>query len=264
MHSDRIYLMKLSPDDQDNIIDQLNALAAKHDYGKIFCKVPEWAKDIFEAAGYTREATIPGYYKGIASVYFYSRFRSEERRIIKPKRKEAIDKHLALARSKFNKLSGKKPRAKLNIMKLGHEHADALVVLYREVFDSYPFPIHNPDYLKETMDSHIDYFGIFEDGALIAAASSEKDILALNAEMTDFATLPGQRGRGLASAILARMEREMLDQGYYTLHTIARAQSAGMNITFSKLGYEYGGTLVNNTQIAGRIESMNIWYKRIR
>ena len=35
----------------------------------------------------------------------------------------------------------------------------------------------------------------------------------------------------------------------------------GMNITFAKQKYIFAGTLVNNTDISGGIESMNIWYK---
>jgi len=34
-----------------------------------------------------------------------------------------------------------------------------------------------------------------------------------------------------------------------------------MNITFSRMGYRYSGTLLNNTNISGRLESMNVWYK---
>jgi hypothetical protein len=34
-----------------------------------------------------------------------------------------------------------------------------------------------------------------------------------------------------------------------------------MNITFAKCGYIFGGTLINNTQISGSIESMNLWHK---
>jgi len=45
--------------------------------------------------------------------------------------------------------------------------------------------------------------------------------------------------------------------------TIARAMSTGMNITFACCGYNYAGTLVNNTNISGSIESMNVWYKNI-
>jgi len=44
-------------------------------------------------------------------------------------------------------------------------------------------------------------------------------------------------------------------------YTIARALSAGMNVTFARAGYDYGGTLTNNTNICGQIESMNVWYK---
>ena len=53
----------------------------------------------------------------------------------------------------------------------------------------------------------------------------------------------------------------MKRQGMHTAYTIARSLSAGMNITFAKLGYVFAGTLTNNTNISGKIESMNVWYK---
>jgi hypothetical protein len=34
-----------------------------------------------------------------------------------------------------------------------------------------------------------------------------------------------------------------------------------MTITFTKYGYIFGSTLINNTQISGSSESMNLWYK---
>jgi hypothetical protein len=34
-----------------------------------------------------------------------------------------------------------------------------------------------------------------------------------------------------------------------------------MNLAFCRSRYRYGGTLANNTQIAGAIESMNVWFK---
>ncbi len=53
----------------------------------------------------------------------------------------------------------------------------------------------------------------------------------------------------------------MAKRGIATLYTIARAISPSMNITFAKCGYAFGGTLINNTQISGSIESMNLWHK---
>ncbi len=66
---------------------------------------------------------------------------------------------------------------------------------------------------------------------------------------------------GLAVCLLARMEQEMMLRNITTAYTIARALSPSMNISFSKMGYHYGGTLINNTNIDGQIESMNVWYK---
>jgi beta-lysine N6-acetyltransferase len=78
-------------------------------------------------------------------------------------------------------------------------------------------------------------------------------------EMTDFATLPELRGQGAAQSLLLAMEEAMRARGLQLAFTIARAYSAGMNVTFAKCGYRYGGTLCNNTNISGNIESMNLW-----
>jgi putative beta-lysine N-acetyltransferase len=142
------------------------------------------------------------------------------------------------------------------------EDAPAMAALYREVFKTYPFPIHDPAYLKKTMDENIIYFGIERQGALLGLSSIEMDKKNAAAEMTDFAVLPAHRGDGLAQQLLTQMERTIPALGIKTMFTIARARSAGMNITFAKNGYSYAGTLINNTNISGQIESMNVWYKR--
>ena len=129
------------------------------------------------------------------------------------------------------------------------------------MFASYPFPIHDPDYLIETMRSHVCYFVAEKDGKIAAASSGEMDQENRNAEMTDFATLPDHLGNGLAVHLLKFMEPEMRKRNIATLYTIARAISPGMNITFAKCGYTFGGTLINNTQISGSIESMNLWHR---
>jgi putative beta-lysine N-acetyltransferase len=139
----------------------------------------------------------------------------------------------------------------------------AMADIYREVFPSYPFPVHDPAYLRETMQSHVLYFGVESNGRLLALSSAELDSHGKNAEMTDFATLPASLGRGFAANLLAAMEPEAARHGIRTLYTIARAVSPGMNITFARLGYEFGGRLINNTQISGSIESMNVWYKQL-
>lgn len=48
-----------------------------------------------------------------------------------------------------------------------------------------------------------------------------------------------------------------------TAFTIARALSYPINATFARAGYAWAGTLVNNTNICGGFESMNVWYRAL-
>ena len=98
---------------------------------------------------------------------------------------------------------------------------------------------------------------------MVAAASAETQPPHRSAEMTDFATLPEQRGAGLAQHLLAALESDMADLGIFNLYTIARARSAGMNRVFYNRGYEWTGTLVNNCHISGSFEDMHVWCRRI-
>jgi putative beta-lysine N-acetyltransferase len=107
------------------------------------------------------------------------------------------------------------------------------------------------------------FFGGWEGGELVAAASMEPGGAPGAVEMTDFATLPSHRGEGLATVLLSRMEDAAREARERVAFTIARAVSFGMNITFARRGYRFSGTLVNNTQIGGAIESMNVWYKML-
>lgn len=149
------------------------------------------------------------------------------------------------------------------VIALAEEDADEISAVYKRVFKSYPFPIHDPNYIRKTMRDRIRYFGIRDQGELLALSSAEMDLVAKNAEMTDFATLPEARGKKSAFHLLRAMEGEMKHLGIKTLYTIARLTSLPMNKTFLKQGYTYSGTLINNTNIAGSIESMNVLYKHI-
>ena len=123
--------------------------------------------------------------------------------------------------------------------------------------------IFDGNYILKTMNKNINYFGIFENEKLVALASSEMDLVNLNTEMTDFATLHEYRGNNFSFHLLKEMEKDAKAKGIKTAYTIARAKSTGINMTFTKMDYEFGGTLINNTNICGNIETMNVWYKTL-
>lgn len=258
--NDRIYLMKLDPVDFPGIVSAMEDLAHTQSYSKIFAKVPEEFRDSFLEYGYLEEGRVPRFYEGQKTAVFVSKFLASWRGMATDQQR--IQDVLAATEAKQADAPSYGP-SQLQAVELGPEHAGQTAHLYDTVFDSYPFPIYDPAYIRETMHSHVRYFGVFDREQLVALASSEIDTTGQNVEMTDFATAPEYRSKGLAGFLLAHMETVMREAGLYTAYTIARAVSYGMNITFARAGYVYGGTLINNTNIAGNLESMNIWYKHL-
>lgn len=260
--NDRIYLIKLVEADSPYIIDMLEELVGHYRYSKIFCKIPSRSVPLFLAAGYFIEGYIPKFYNGEEDCFFVSRFL----------RSDPLKTFSTQSMQQLAKLLGTPPddsaytdddSSVYTIRILDRENVECMTKIYTEVFQSYPFPIYDPEYLIKTMDDNMQYFGAFKDEQLVALSSSEIDFESKNAEMTDFATHPQHTGHNLSSILLAFMERSMKQQGITTLYTIARLDSIPMNKTFVRSGYNYSGTLLNNTHIAGSIESMNIYYKHL-
>ena len=256
-NNQRIYLMKSSREDLPHLLTELDELADKHEYSKIFAKVPSSQSEIFLLSGYQIEATVPGLFNGKEQGHFMGKYPVQQRAL--ETQAVLVEDVLKKAKDKQGLVSGV-ALTDFRCRPLFKEDMSEAASLYRQVFASYPFPIDDADYLVKTLD-HIAYYGAWSDSQLVALSSAEIDYNNANAEMTDFATHQDYEGKGLASQLLARMETDMKDRQIKALYTIARAYSYGMNITFSKNGYFYSGTLTNNTQISGKLESMNVWYK---
>jgi len=263
--NNRVYVMKLAQPDIPDIIRYADDLAHKEGYTKIFVKVPESAVEIFVNSGYISEATVPFFFQGKEPAVFMVKY-------LDSKRKEITDAAiiadtLSAALSVAFGHAGERSAHELpDGFSLMHAHAgDAqnIAALYRTIFKTYPFPIVDPDYIRESMKGQIRYFVIRKSHTLAAVASCEIDEESGNAEVTDFATSPLFQGRGFAGILLHAMETELKKEGILLAYTIARAISRPINATFAGAGYQYGGMLQNNTNICGSTESMNVWYKKL-
>ncbi len=259
--NDRIYLMHLSPSDHDSILEDLESIAQKNNYSKIFAKIPSSQKEDFLSFGYREEAFVPGFFDGKEDASFMCKYFTRSRMVDEDAKvnKEVLETAL----SKDSKDESFRLGGNASCTLCTEEDVERMAEIYNEVFATYPFPIHDPSYLLKTISDNVVYFCIKEDDRIVALASSEMDIENNNVEMTDFATLPECRGKGYSQYLLSYMEKEMAERGVLTSYTIARAGSFGMNIVFSRNSYRYAGTLVKNTNIGGKLESMNIWYKSL-
>lgn len=260
-YNDRIYLLKFHRSDFPAILDELGELALEKQYSKIIAKVPSFAKDEFMKNGYSVEAYIPGFYNGNEDVFFMGNYLSEERmqNCDHEKLREILN---AAAVRSFEGWAAKLPDG-FYYETCDHHDTHQISEVYRNVFETYPFPIHDPEYIRKTMDENFIYFSIRKNNKIVALSSTEMDVDSQNVEMTDFATLPEYQGNGFGLYLLQKMEDEMHKRNISTAYTIARSLSYGINMIFAKMGYAYSGTLLKNTNISGKFESMNVWFKRL-
>lgn len=208
--------------------------------------------------GFSFEARIDGFFLG-SDCLFFSKFFSDERRT-SPHwvQEDGIIKsvyHLAEPAQTIT------PPKDYVLKKMNETDAKGLSDLYKTVFQIYPTPLNDPEYIIKTMKEGTIYFGFVHDGQIVSAASAEVNLFYKNAEMTDCATLKEHRKHGLMKVLLARLEVELIDNGIYCSYSIARALSFGMNAALYQLGYAYRGRLVNNVFIYDKIENMNVWVK---
>lgn len=143
------------------------------------------------------------------------------------------------------------------------QDAYQMAKLYDTVFKTYPTRMNDPEYIQEMMDDHV-YFTIVEyDGQVVSASSADRLPTFNAAEMTDCATLADHRNQGLLYVQFAHLTNHMKQKGLQTLFCYARSISVGMNLINARNGFTYGGRMVQNSNIDGRLECMNIWFKNL-
>ncbi|HHX60244.1 MAG TPA: putative beta-lysine N-acetyltransferase [Epulopiscium sp.] len=266
--NDRIYLMDLAKEDMPEILGTLDQMAATYGYTKIFAKVPKGFSKSFVENGYATEAVVPDFFNGTEDCLFMGKYRDKQRekQVDHKLNNEVIER--ALLKRPIKSLELKVDNYQLpnhfSLRKAKPSDADEMSKLYAKVFDSYPFPVFESKYIRETMDNHVVYFTICKGYEIVALSSCEMYMKDASVEMTDFAVFPAYRGYNFSYLLLREMEKEMKKQGIKTAYTIARSCSYGMNNTFAKCGYDFSGILVKNTQIGGKIEDMNVWYKSLK
>lgn len=255
--SNRLYILKFSENGKSKHIRDLLNFAVEQQYTKVIGKIPKTKLSLFLRNGFKMEATVPKFYNGKITCCFVSKFIDIQRAVFEPTSLKTFKNVLA----NYEQKTGEQIKSGFELRPLLTNDVDLMTNVFNRVFETYPFPIHDADYIRHTMENDVCYYGIFETGKLLAISSAEVDRHSENAEMTDFAVLPEARGKGLSKILLAYMENQMHDAGIKTLYTIARLESLAMNKTFLGAGYSYAGTLINNTNISGGIESMNVLYK---
>lgn len=236
-------------------------LARDKGLGKVLCNCRVRDLVFFRKMGFVVEGLISGFFRG-RDAYCVSFFLNKDR--VHSKREEEEEEILKMC---FDEKRISKPRKideQYKIRDCVEDDIPQMIKLFKKVFKTYPAPVFEEEYLREMINEKILFKGVFSTNGLISIASADLDSKNLNAEITDCATYPKYRGRGLLSNLINELEEDLKARGYYILYSLSRAINAGINISLRKQGYYYGGRLINNCNICGGFEDMNIWIKNLK
>lgn len=243
-----------------SLIDKVEELVLVHKAEKLIVKVRREDYFTFLEKGLQPEAVVDGYFLG-SDAHFFSKFYTPERKkndhwVIEDGMIHNIYQLDTAIQKPF-------PPKEYELRKADLSCAGELASLYQQVFQIYPTPLHDLEYIKKTIQDGTIYYAFFYSGKIISAASGEVNYFYKNAELTDCATLKEHRKYGLMKIILQELEGELKRKGIYCAYSIARSLSFGMNAVLFQLGYSYRGRLLNNCFIYDKLENMNMWVKNL-
>lgn len=258
----RLKVLSYTARDYEAMVEKFRFLAEANRFDKIWVQAGSKDWEHFLRHGYILEGLLKYANRG-STVFMVSKFRSQRRLQSRNLMKEIRLIEEIMARKRRAKPVSLPPGYALDYAR--EEDVEGMLELYRRVFKTYPSPLTYKEYLLSNLHREAIFRVVRNaDGKVVAAASADLDPGRLSAELTDCATHPDERGKGLMTLLLASLESDLRRLNYVCAYTLARAPSYGMNAAFHSLGYEFNGRMINNCDIYGDFEDMNLWVKDLR
>lgn len=234
--------------------------SSRQHLGKVICYCDSKTYKYFDEAKFELEGKIDGYFKGkdaFCMSYFIDRNRKKCNGVCS---KNLLVKQCLDIKGTFIKQD---KNFSYCIRNANENDIEEMTDLFAVVFSTYPSPVYDEEYLRETMKEKVLYKVATYNEKIISIASADMNKENLNAEITDCATYLNYRGKGILSNIIYSLECDLKNMGFITLYSLSRALVPGINIALSKHDYKYTGRLVNNCNMCDAFEDMNIWVKKI-
>ena len=252
-YNERLKIYGAKPDSLDP------ACVTEANVGKVTVYALPGEADSWEELGFQKEAVIRGFYED-EDAHLWAAYTEEARAC--SERESLHQTNVAIAVAKPVSPEVKLPGG-FHCEVAAAEDSLEIADLMGNTFTDYPTPISS-ELIEHQIRNQLNHFRLVRDkaGQVAAVASAELDHERASAEMTDCATRPEDRGRGLMGYLLDRIASDIGEvYEIRDLYTLARADEVGMNCVFSKLGYDFCGRLVNNCRMPNGWESMNVWCK---
>lgn len=258
LYSDRLRCDHPQIEDGEALGLALRMEAARSERGRIVVLAEEPISAGLESVGFEVEAVMPGFYQGENDCQILSYALNEDRAEVgHPAEVSAVDALLGRAKPATHS------HPTVETERAGTEDAAEIAGLITATFDQYPTPSGDPEYISQSIAAGTPFRIVRDEGEVIACASADLIRSARTAELTDCATRPEARGRGLMQGILGDLMDDLRQMDYPTAFTLARARIPGVNLAFQRLSFEYRGRMTRSCRIGGGLEDMNVWSRSL-
>lgn len=262
-YNKRLKFFDVHPEDMESqlLTDDYDLKKIKQRFSKLIAYGKPKNSDHWEELGFQNEATIHGFFENGKDAEIWSYYLDSERS--KPESEEQISSVLITAKNKKIALPKKPEGYKTKVA--SKEDAKQISEFLKKTFSDYPSDL-SEEYIQDNIKKQTTHYRMIfdQENKLASVASAEINHEQKNAELTDCATDPIHRNKGLIGYNLTLLENDVLNHFQIKdLYTMARAREYGMNCAFAKLGYQFTGTLTKNCRMPTGWESINIWCKEV-
>ncbi len=256
-YSDRVRCDHPGATDGEALGHALLDLARERRRGRVVVLARQGLESGLARAGLWREARIPGFYRGQEDCVVMAAAPDETRAApADAARLHQVDQLVAAA-------AARPGRDYHPTFSATEAHAEGIAALIDQVFEAYPTPSDDPEYIAADLAAGTPYRVAMEGPRVVACASADLVEAARTAELTDCATLPEARGKGLMQALLRGLMSDLRARGYPTAFTLCRARNPGINLAFRRAGFSLRGRMTRSCRIGSGLEDMNVWSRHL-
>ena len=256
-YSDRIRCDHPTVSDGEALGEALLRAARTRGRGRVVVLAPAPLRPGLEEAGLRLEASLPGFYRGEGECAVLGA-------ALDPSRAHpAADGAARAVDGLVAAPPPERPRPPVATRRAAALDAAGIAGLIADTFDHYPTPSGVPGYIEQQLADGVPFRVVTEGDAVVACASADLVRGAETAELTDCATRPDHRGRGLMQALLAGLMDDLRGLRYPTAFTLARAIEPGMNLVFARLGFAWRGRMPSSCRIGTGLEDINVWSRAL-
>lgn len=256
-YSDRIRCDHPKVDDGRVLGSALLEAAESTGRGRVVVLAPAHLERGLETAGLTTEARMPGFYGGAEECAVMGA-------ALDPERSES-DAQEALRRvdTLLHGPVAPSTHPAVPTEVASPSDAEAIAELIGASFEHYPTPSGVPEYIAKQIEDGTPFRVVRDGSDVVAVASADIVAEARTAELTDCATAPEHRGRGLMQSVLRGLVDDLRERRFPTAFTLARAAIPGINVAFRRLGFTWRGRMVQSCRIGRGLEDMNVWSRTL-